>query len=215
MRVHGIIHSIQGESTLIGVRTAIVRLSGCNLRCRYCDTVTASRGRGREMSIPEILRAVKILGVKFALLTGGEPLLQKDAPALVRALRSRGFFVSVETNGETPIPPVILRNAHVVMDIKTPGSRIKRAADGRVLLKNLGILKKTDELKFVITSEKDYRWARAAVRAGIARGRTTLFSPAGRGPRQRRFARRLAGWIIRDKLDARLQLQLHKAIGIS
>ncbi len=206
-----IFHSLQGETSLTGVPFAFIRLTGCNLRCRYCDSAYSFKG-GKKMSIAAILDEVRPYKVRHVLLTGGEPLLQRQAPALVDALRAEGYEVSIETHGEVSIAAVSDR-ARIVMDIKTPGSGMCRGG----WEKNLELLKPSDEIKFVICSPEDYLWARDIVRGGRLPVREILFSPVvpalgspgvvpGVDPRW------MAERILEDRLPVRLQLQLHKIL---
>jgi len=207
-----IFHSLQGETTLSGVRFAFVRLTGCNLRCTYCDSTYAFKG-GRVMTIEEVVETVKPFGVEHVLLTGGEPLLQRQTPALVDALIGAGFRVSIETHGEVPVSAVAGR-ARLVMDIKTPSSGMSR---GR-FRQNLKYLRENDEIKFVIGSVDDYAWARELVRSGeLPKHCEVLLSPAvpalkSPGSVPGVEARWLAERILEDQLPVRLQLQLHKIL---
>ena len=155
-----IFHSLQGETSLSGVPFAFIRLTGCNLRCSYCDSTYSFKG-GTKMSIDEILLKIKPYGVKHVLLTGGEPLLQRQTPALLERLRNEGYQVSIETHGEVSIEKVA-NTARIILDIKTPSSGMSRGG----YKKNLPLLKKSDEVKFVIASESDYSWAREIILAG-------------------------------------------------
>lgn len=206
-----IFHSLQGETSLSGVPFAFIRLTGCNLRCRYCDSAYSFKG-GRKMSIAAILEEIHPYRVRHALLTGGEPLLQRQTPALVDALLAEGYDVSIETHGEVSIEAVADR-ARIVMDIKTPGSGMNRGG----WEKNLALLKPTDEIKFVVCSEDDYAWARGIVLSGALPTREILFSPVvpargspgtvpGVNPTW------MAERILEDRLPVRLQLQLHKIL---
>jgi len=206
-----IFHSLQGETSLAGLPFAFVRLTGCNLRCVYCDSAYAFKG-GRKMRISEVLETIRPFQVKHVLVTGGEPLLQRGTPELVQALRAEGYEVSIETHGEVSIAPVA-ESARIVMDIKTPSSGMARGGYER----NLRHLKPGDEVKFVIASVEDYAWAREKVRnSGIPTGEI-LFSPAlpaagmpGRFPGV--TPRWLAERILEDRLPVRFQLQLHKQL---
>jgi 7-carboxy-7-deazaguanine synthase len=209
--VSEIFHSLQGETSLSGVRFAFVRLTGCNLRCTYCDSAYAFHG-GTKMTVGEIVEKVRGFGVRHVLLTGGEPLLQREAPELVDALAGAGFLVSIETHGEVSIAAVADR-ARIVMDVKTPSSGMSRGG----WKGNLERLKATDEVKFVIASEEDYAWARDIVRAGRLPVDEILFSPAVPAAGQPGdfpgvSAAWLAGRILEDRLPVRMQLQLHKQI---
>lgn len=214
-----IFHSLQGETSLSGVPFAFVRLSGCNLRCTYCDSAYAFKG-GTRMSIAQVMNTVGGYDVKHVLLTGGEPLLQRQTPALAQALLESGYRVSIETHGETD--PAVLSNVkrnlpelRVVMDIKTPSSRMNRGGWRH----NLEALTPDDEIKFVIASPNDYAWAREQlkiVRATCPKNEV-LFSPAlpalGQpGSFEGVTPRWLAERILEDRLSVRFQHQLHKWI---
>ena len=203
LKVAEIFASVQGETSYSGYPFAFVRLTGCNLRCRYCDTTYAYDG-GDDFPVDEIVSRVKLFGVSRAMVTGGEPLLQPETPLLVRALLDLGWTVLVETNGTVSLSSLDPR-AVKVMDVKCPGSGEER----RTLWENFGHLTARDEVKFVIGSEDDYRYARDVI-SKYANGRDfkVLMSPA--------FGllapERLAGWMIGDAIDARFQLQLHKLV---
>lgn len=204
MKVCEIFSSIQGESTRAGLPCTFVRMSGCNLRCTYCDTKYSYDG-GADLSVEEIFGKVEEAGIRLVEITGGEPLLQKDEMnRLVTRLLDSDYRVLVETNGTLPIGAIDPR-AVVIMDLKTPGSGMSMMND----LSNLAHLKSTDEVKFVICGPDDYLWARGIVREyGLAQRCSVLFSPVAGvlSPRQ------LAEWILADRLEARLNLQLHKYI---
>ncbi len=203
LQVNEIFYSIQGESVFAGRPCVFVRLSGCNLRCAYCDTRYAYKG-GEAMDIPEILEAVSGYGAPLVEVTGGEPLLQKESPALIQALLSCGYQVLLETNGSLNIGRVDRRCVKIV-DIKCPSS----GESEKNRLDNLNLLRPADQVKFVIGTDQDFAFAREMVRSRCARipAGQILFSPvSGRlAPRQ------LADWILAEKLwQVRLQLQLHK-----
>lgn len=209
--VSEIFHSLQGETSLSGLRFAFIRLTGCNLRCTYCDSAYAFKG-GKRMTIAQILETIEPYQVRHVLLTGGEPLLQRGTSELLDALRERGYEVSIETHGEVPIEKFASR-ARIVMDAKTPGSGMSRGGFER----NFRFMKPTDELKFVITSRSDYEWARDWVRSGKIPVNEILFSPvvpAAGSPRHVEAfdASWLANQIVEDRLPVRLQLQLHKLL---
>ncbi|MGB9886643.1 MAG: radical SAM protein [Moorellales bacterium] len=205
LAVREIFLSLQGESTSAGLPTVFVRFSGCNLRCRYCDTRYAYQGG--FFSTPESLLAlVSAYPFRRVCLTGGEPLLQ-PAATLQRLLeRLEGWEVSIETNGSLPLEVVKLApGQRWVMDLKTPGSGEVEANRWE----NLELLSPQDEIKFVLTSREDYLWAREIIRRyDLTRRARVLLSPAWGelNPRE------LAHWMLADGLDARLQLQLHKLI---
>ena len=206
-----IFHSLQGETTLSGIRFAFIRLTGCNLRCSYCDSAYAFKG-GRRMSIPQVLDTIAPYNVRHVLLTGGEPLLQRPTPLLLQSLVRAGYEVSIETHGEVSIERVV-GDARIVMDIKTPDSGMHR----RGYEKNLPLLKSSDEIKFVICSEADYIWARDWVNSHPTTKQAILFSPVvaalgspGKVPGIQ--LKWLAEKIIEDQLPVRMQVQQHKYI---
>jgi len=207
-----IFHSLQGETSLTGVPFAFVRLTGCNLRCVYCDTAYAFKG-GTKMSIAEILQKIAPYSVQHVLLTGGEPLMQRNTPQLVDALSAAGYKVSIETHGEAPIDSVAGK-ARIVLDIKTPGSAMQRGG----YIHNLPLLHAGDEVKFVLACEEDYAFSRDLVLSGkIPVGIEVLFSaaqPHVSAPGQYPGVplKWLAEKILADRLPVRLQIQLHKLI---
>jgi len=202
MRVTEIFHSIQGESTHAGRRCAFVRLAGCNLRCRWCDSEYTFTG-GERMSIDDVVEQVKRFGCDLVEVTGGEPLAQAEGFDLIRRLADEGFEVLVETSGSIDIAPVD-RRAKIILDIKCPGSG--EADKNR--WENLDELRPHDEIKFVIAGRDDYDWARRVIDERGLAGRTILFSPVwGELDLQP-----LAEWMIEDRVPARLQTQLHKHI---
>jgi 7-carboxy-7-deazaguanine synthase len=201
MKVCEIFASIQGESTYAGLPCIFVRMTRCNLRCTYCDT-TYAYDEGSEMTMEEIIDAVRGYGLNLIEITGGEPLLQKDAGALISRLLDLDFEVLVETNGSLDIGEVD-RRAIIIMDMKTPGSGMSDS----MRMENLALLKKSDELKFVITNKADYDWARTMVRQfSLSEKSTVLFSPVY----GKLSPSGLSKWIIADKLPVRMNLQLHK-----
>jgi len=208
-----IFYSLQGETSLIGVPFVFIRLTGCNLRCTYCDSVYSYKG-GRRMSLEEVLVEVKKYRVKHVLLTGGEPLLQRNTVRMIDLLRNEGYTVSVETHGEVSIEEAAKHDARIVMDIKTPGSAECRGG----FEKNFPFLKAGDEIKFVITSIADYEWARNLVMGGrLPADVEVLFSPAMKaegapGKYEGIDPRTLADLVVRDQLPVRFQWQLHKLL---
>ncbi|MDD2407502.1 MAG: 7-carboxy-7-deazaguanine synthase QueE [Tepidiphilus sp.] len=203
LRVSEIFASIQGESTTVGVPTVFVRLTGCPLRCHWCDTTYAFSG-GDRLSIDEILERVGALGLSEVCVTGGEPLAQPACHELLTALLDAGHRVSLETSGAISIVGLDPR-VRCVMDLKAPGSG---EAD-KNLWDNLQHLRAHDEVKFVLADRTDYEWAKDVLeRHGLARRATVLFSPvAGSLP-----PALLAEWILADRLPVRFQLQLHKIL---
>lgn len=203
IKVCEIFASIQGESTHAGRPCVFVRLTGCNLRCTYCDTAY-SYEEGSEMSIEGILNSVDAFGINLVELTGGEPLLQPDSPSLVGALCNAGYELLIETNGSQDIEHIDPR-AKIIMDIKAPSSGM---AD-RMFWPNLEFLKPEDEIKFILATREDYEWASTLVNnEELAAICSVLYSPAF-GMLQ---PADLAAWILEDRLPVRLNLQLHKYI---
>ncbi len=203
LRVSEIFASIQGETTYVGLPFSFVRLTGCNLRCRYCDTTYAYDG-GEEFPLEEVVSRVEAFGIPRVTVTGGEPLLQPEAAPLVKAFLDLGRTVLVETNGTVPLKELDPR-AVKVMDVKCPGS----GEHPRMLWDNFSLLSRRDEVKFVVASAEDYRYAKEIIER--YRGKTPctfLLSPAfGFLPPEK-----LAGWMVGDALDARFQLQIHKLV---
>ena len=204
LRITEVFCSLQGESRTIGRPTTFVRLTGCPLRCHYCDTEHAFSG-GELLTLSEILDRVRRSGVPHVTVTGGEPLAQVEARQLMELLVEAGFKVSLETSGALSIADID-PNVSVVMDLKTPGS----GETHRNLMENISLLKSSDQVKFVITSREDYEWARFQVdQFGLDRRvDDVLFSPSF-GEVQPTM---LAAWILEDRLPVRMQLQLHKIL---
>lgn len=203
--VNEIFHSIQGESSYSGWPCVFVRLTGCNLRCSYCDTAYAYT-EGQEMSIEEVIRRVASYGCRLVEITGGEPLLQEETAELIGKLLDLGYVVLLETNGSRDIGPVDQRCVKIV-DLKCPGSGELPQND----LANLARLSGHDELKFVIGSREDFDWAREMVKMvpGYPEKPRNIWFSAVFG---RLAPATLAEWIIKEQLNVRLQLQLHKYI---
>lgn len=203
LRVTEIFFSLQGETSRVGLPTVFVRLTGCPLRCGYCDTAYAFHG-GESLTLTAILDRVAFYGARHVTLTGGEPLAQKHALVLLRQLADTGYSVSLETSGALDVSGVDARISKI-LDLKTPGS----GESARNLWPNLAHLTPQDEIKFVLCDEEDYVWAREQLQArGLAAVCPVLFSPV-HGQLE---PRRLAEWILRDRLPVRLQLQLHKLL---
>ncbi|MBI3187673.1 MAG: 7-carboxy-7-deazaguanine synthase QueE [Gammaproteobacteria bacterium] len=201
IRISEIFYSLQGESTLSGLPTVFVRLTGCPLRCGYCDTAYAFTG-GEWHTIEGILQRVKNFGAHYVCVTGGEPLAQKSCFDLLQALCDAGYGVSIETSGAMDICDVDTRVVRV-MDIKTPGS----GEFSKNLFSNIDCLTSHDEVKFVICDRNDYDWSCDVLKQyKLADRCKVLFSPSY----QTLPATDLAEWILRDKLPVRMQIQLHK-----
>ena len=202
LEVSEIFHSIQGESSWSGRPCVFIRLTGCNLRCAYCDTSYAYE-QGRFMEIPEIMERVRRLRCDLVEVTGGEPLIQADTPLLIGGLLDAGHTVLLETNGSIDIGVVDPRCIRI-MDIKCPSSGMAGQND----LRNLQKLGVQDELKFVIGSREDYEFARDLLSTLPAARYKINFSPVFGSL----ALRSLAEWILEDRLPVRLNLQLHKII---
>ncbi|WP_394243655.1 7-carboxy-7-deazaguanine synthase QueE [Halopseudomonas laoshanensis] len=202
LRMTEIFYSIQGESRSLGLPTVFVRLTGCPLRCQYCDTAYAFSG-GELMSLEQILLQVASYKPRYVCVTGGEPLAQPNAIPLLQALCEAGYKVSLETSGALDVSTVDERVSRVV-DIKTPDSD----EVGRNLYTNLALLGQHDQVKFVICSRSDYEWSRFkldeyALADSVGE---VLFSPS----HAQLTPRKLAEWIVEDNLPVRFQMQLHK-----
>jgi 7-carboxy-7-deazaguanine synthase len=203
MRITEIFHSIQGESSYAGQPCVFVRLTGCPLRCTWCDTDYAFHG-GQECSFEVILEKIRAYDCHLVEVTGGEPLDQAESLPLMTKLCDAGYTVLLETSGAIDIAPVDPR-VHVIMDVKCPGSDMT----DRMHWPNLSALAVKDEAKFVLADRADYDWAREILaRYDIASRCTVLFSPVYGSLEMRE----LAEWILADKLPVRLQMQLHKFI---
>lgn len=204
LRISEIFFSLQGETRTVGLPTVFVRLTGCPLRCTYCDTAYAFEG-GKLMGLQEILDAVAGYRPAYVTVTGGEPLAQPGVHPLLAALCDAGYEVSLETGGAMPVEQVDPRVVKVV-DLKTPGS----GELARNRYENLAFLDRKDQLKFVLCSRDDYEWARLQLDQHALAGRVgeILFSPSF----GQLAARDLADWIIADRLPVRMQLQLHKIV---
>ncbi len=203
LRISEIFHSLQGEGLSTGERTVFIRLTGCPLRCGYCDTTYAFQG-GAWMALDEIEHTIAAYHCPQVCVTGGEPLAQPQCVTLLERLCDAGYSVSLETSGACDVAPVDARVIKV-MDIKTPGS----GEAGRNLWDNLAHIAPADQIKFVLCDRADYEWARQAIaQYGLAARCTVLFSPVA----GHLAPRALAEWILEDQLPVRLQLQLHKIL---
>ncbi|HEU4624195.1 MAG TPA: 7-carboxy-7-deazaguanine synthase QueE [Steroidobacteraceae bacterium] len=201
LKITEIFYSLQGEADTAGIPTTFVRLTGCPLRCQYCDTAYAFHG-GEWWEIDAILARVQELGAKHVCVTGGEPLAQKNCVELLRLLADCGHRVSLETSGAMSLESVDPRVV-IVADVKTPGS----GEESRNRYDELARLGSKDLVKFVICGREDYEWSRAKIAELDLPSRcTVLFSPS----HEQLAARDLADWILEDRLPVRFQIQLHK-----
>jgi 7-carboxy-7-deazaguanine synthase len=203
LRLTEIFYSLQGETRTVGLPTVFIRLTGCPLRCQYCDTAYAFHG-GRWQDLESILNQVKSYGAHYVTVTGGEPLAQKNTPLLLARLCDAGYEVSLETSGAISVSEVDPRVVKV-LDIKTPGSR----ETSKNHWENIDLLLPADQVKFVICDRADYDWAKQIMLDYALQTRCQiLFSPSyGQiNPGE------LADWILQDKLAVRMQIQLHKVL---
>ena len=203
LRITEIFYSLQGESTTVGLPTIFIRLTGCPLRCLYCDTAYAFTG-GEFMELTDIFEQLKLHSTEYITVTGGEPLAQRNCIKLLTALCDAGYKVSLETSGAmdiTEVDPRVMK----VLDIKTPGS----VEVSRNLWTNIDLLTEQDQIKFVICDRADYEWSRAKLTELKLNQRCqVLFSPSyGQLPKSS-----LANWVLEDQLPVRFQLQLHKVL---
>ncbi|MDD5529187.1 MAG: radical SAM protein [bacterium] len=206
MKVFEIFKSLQGESSFQGLPCVFVRLAGCNLRCAWCDTKYAYRG-GKEMTIPQIIVAVASHKTPLVEITGGEPLLQEEVYKLSAKLLDRGYKLLLETNGSLPVNK-IPQKAIKIIDIKCPGSGMQ----DKICWQNLKKLNPTDEIKFVISDYEDYKWAKFIIKKYGLLKHIVLFSPVC--GKNKKLATSISEWILKDNLNVRLQIQLHKYIGV-
>jgi 7-carboxy-7-deazaguanine synthase len=203
LRITEIFYSLQGETSRVGLPTVFIRLTGCPLRCGYCDTAYAFHG-GASMTLAAALEAAARYRTHYVTVTGGEPLAQKNCIALLRELCDRNYSVSLETSGAIDVSQVDARVAKI-LDLKTPGS----GETGKNLWGNLAYMTARDEIKFVMCNETDYEWAKRQLRERrLDAICPVLFSPSYRDLP----ATRLADWILRDELPVRMQVQLHKQL---
>lgn len=203
LKIYEIFHSLQGETSRIGLPTVFVRLTGCPMRCTYCDTEYAFSG-GDNMQIADILAKVAEFGTQYVTVTGGEPLAQKECYNLLQALCDADYSVSLETGGAMDIAPVDAR-VSIILDIKTPASNEEK----NMLWSNVNHIKPKDEIKFVLCNRDDYDWAKAKIiELKLSEKCPTLFSPSYHDL----SAETLAGWVLADKLPVRMQIQLHKIL---
>jgi 7-carboxy-7-deazaguanine synthase len=203
LKITEIFFSLQGEALTVGIPTTFVRLTGCPLRCQYCDTAYAFTG-GEWMSLDQIMGQVGSNQTRYVTVTGGEPLAQKACLDLLSMLCDRGYRVSLETSGALDVSAVDARVVKV-MDIKTPGSK----EEARNRLDNLEFISSHDQIKFVICDQRDYEWSRELLQQYCLHERCeVLFSPSF----DQLPASDLADWILRDALPVRMQMQLHKLL---
>jgi 7-carboxy-7-deazaguanine synthase len=203
LKITEVFHSLQGEADTVGFPTVFVRLTGCPLRCQFCDTAYAFHG-GEWMTIDAVLARVADFAPRYVCVTGGEPLAQRDCLALLTRLCDANYRVSLETSGALPLAGVDPRVIRVV-DVKTPGS----GEEQRNRYEDLKLLRGEEQIKFVICDRADYDWSREKLATlKLADRCSVLFSPSA----EQLPARQLADWILEDRLPVRFQLQLHKIL---
>jgi 7-carboxy-7-deazaguanine synthase len=202
MNINEIFYSLQGEGALVGLPTVFIRTAGCNLRCSYCDT-TYAYDEGKEITVDQILRIIESYHCSSVCITGGEPLLQKDLATLVTALVRKKYTICIETNGSKSVKTISGKpRVMVSLDIKCPSSGMHQHMN----FHNLKLLSPKDQLKFIINRKEDYEYAKNIITTHELRC-TIFFQPVwGTNPR------RLAAWMLHDKLPVRLGLQLHKIL---
>ena len=203
LKVFEIFYSLQGESSRVGLPTIFIRLSGCPMRCHYCDTAYAFQG-GSMMGMDDIMSSIKKYDTRYVTVTGGEPLAQKEVLNLLKTLADSDYEVSLETGGGLSIKEVDPR-VKIILDIKTPES----GEEKKNHWENLEIIDSKDEIKFVICSRGDYEWAKQILdQYQLTEKCEILFSPVY----QRLNATDLGNWILKDQLHVRMQIQLHKLL---
>ncbi len=203
LRISEIFFSLQGEARTVGMPTVFVRLTGCPLRCSYCDTTYAFQG-GEWVSFDEIIDSIAQYETPYVTVTGGEPLAQPDCVALLKLLCDKGYQVSLETSGALDISAVDIRVSRV-MDLKTPGS----GEQSRNLLENIEQITPNDQIKFVVCDRNDYLWSREMIIRYELAGRCEVLVSPSYGEIS---ARELADWVLEDRLPVRFQVQLHKLL---
>jgi 7-carboxy-7-deazaguanine synthase len=202
MKIYSIFKSLQGEGLTIGAPTTFIRTSGCPLRCTYCDTPQAFE-KGEQMSLEAILKKVGQMGCRHVCLTGGEPLAQKDAIKLIEMILDKGYHLVLETNGAMPLDELpCVENLTISMDIKCPSS----GESEKMMFENIDILGPTDQLKFVIQDDDDYKYAKQIIEKYSPKCEV-IFTPVGG-----KDLRELAEKVLKERLDVRVLPQLHKFI---
>jgi 7-carboxy-7-deazaguanine synthase len=203
LKIFEIFYSLQGESSRVGLPTIFIRLSGCPMRCHYCDTAYAFQG-GSMMTIDEIIKTIKKYDTPYVTVTGGEPLAQKEVLSLLKVLADQNYEVSLETGGGLSIKEVDPR-IKIILDIKTPES----GEEKKNYWDNLNLIHSKDEIKFVLCSREDYDWAKKILNQyKLAEKCDVLFSPVY----QKLNTTDLGNWILEDQLPVRMQIQLHKLL---
>lgn len=202
MNINEIFYSLQGEGSWVGLPTVFVRTAGCNLRCSYCDT-TYAYDEGKEITVDQVLHTIQSYGCPSICITGGEPLLQKDLMTLLTALVRKHYAICIETNGSKSVKKITGKKSVMIsLDIKCPSSGMHQHMN----LRNITLLSKNDQMKFIIKRKEDYEYAKHILKTYEPRCMIFLQQVWGTDPR------RLAAWILHDKLSVRLGMQLHKIL---
>lgn len=208
LTIHEIFRTIQGEGYDTGLPCTFIRLYGCNLKCVYCDQ-PQKLGDARKMTIEEIIEEVEKLQVKNICITGGEPLKQGNVYSLINHLVALGYNVSIETNGSVPLRVEENRKYKYVMDVKCPSSRVEKSNR----LENLAKLTENDEVKFVIADKSDYYYMRTVLEVNPTKAKV-LLSPMFDSNLKQTIGKDLSEWVLEDNLDVRIQIQMHKILGV-
>lgn len=208
LKVHEIFSTIQGEGYDTGIPCTFVRLFGCNVKCSYCDQPQCKNDLKR-MSVERVFDEIRKLRIKTVCITGGEPLIQEEVYSLVYELVANGYAVSIETNGTVEIPDTLRRSYKYVMDVKCPSSGV----NSYNYYKNLEVLHPSDEVKFVIADEKDYKFMKTIINKYPTKAKV-LLSPMFDPKQEQTIGKDLCKWVIRDRLNVRIQIQMHKILGV-
>lgn len=208
LRIHEIFSTIQGEGYDTGIPCTFVRLFGCNVKCTYCDQPQCKSDL-KKMSVGKVVDEIRRLRIKNVCITGGEPLIQEEVYTLIYELVCLGYAVSIETNGTVEIPDTVRRSYKYVMDVKCPSSGVHH----KNLFSNLQVLHPSDEVKFVIANEEDYKYAKSVLRKYPTHAKV-LLSPMFDPNLKQTIGKDLCEWVLRDRLDVRIQIQMHKVIGV-
>ena len=210
LRLHEIFTTIQGEGYDTGIPCTFVRLWGCNLKCEYCDQPQKKEDL-KKMSVGKVVDEIRRLRIKDVCITGGEPLLQEEVYALVYELVSLNYNVSIETNGSIEIPDTQRRSYKYVMDIKCPSSGVSNAN----LYSNLEVLHPSDEVKFVIANRDDYEFMKKILRKYPTKAKVLLSPMFDLENNKQTIGKELCEWVVKDRLNVRIQIQMHKILGVS
>jgi len=202
MKINEIFYSIQGEGKWIGLPNIFIRTTGCNLRCAFCDTKYAYED-GEDLSIKDILKKISKYKCRYVCITGGEPLLQKDILKLIKNLMNKDYFVIIETNGSISIKKIIrIKNLFISLDVKCPSSKM----DKENKLENIKLLRDNDQIKFIIKDKKDYNYSKNIINRYKPTCDIFIQPVWGENPKK------IANWIVADRLNVKFSLQLHKII---